>query len=184
MPIILILVSIGIFFLFIDPQIKGIEAVNQTIRVNDEMIELGNNLREDREQLQEKYSNISSADKEILRKILPDTVDNVRLILDINNIADDFGITITNIGVEGGSNSETEENENSVIDANTTGFDYGAIELSFSVVSTYNNFKRFMMDLEDSLRLVDITSFSVAPASTETGELYSFSVSLNTYWLR
>ena len=96
-PIILVVVSVAAFFFFIDPQIKEIKGMDLTITQNDDIIKLGNRLRDDKEELLARYTNIGQDDKDDLRKVLPDTVDNVRLILDINNIADKFGITISNI---------------------------------------------------------------------------------------
>lgn len=181
----MILVAVGIFFALINPQYKKIKEMNATIAENSEMIQLATELRDQREKLQTKFNNIGVDDRDALRKILPDTVDNVRLVLDINNIASDQGILITNIGVEGDT-AQSSESENATsrasITSDRTGASYGTITLSFSVSAEYDNFKQFLRRLENSLRLVDVTDFSVR-AGTQSG-LYSYSVKLNTYWLR
>lgn len=176
MPIIFIIVSIGIFFTYIDPEYKKIKSHQETINRNNDMLVRAQELRQKREELQQKYNDIGEEDRKRLEKLLPDTVDNVRLILDINNIASDFGIAITDIGVTeeqetGGTNQITEN----------TGEKYGTIELSFSVSATYETFKRFLETLEDSLRLVDVTSFTV---NAGEGVFYNYTVNLQTYWLR
>lgn len=176
MPLIFILVSVGVFIFFVDPQYNEIKEINKTIEENRDLIELAEELRRERDTLQEQYNNISSQDREKLLKILPDTVDNVRLILDINNIAEDFGIAITNIGVQG---NEEQQGGGSLTDK--SGKNYGTIGITFSVSARYDVFKQFMQKLENSMRLVDIESFSV---STGDGVFYNFNVSMNTYWLK
>jgi Tfp pilus assembly protein PilO len=176
MPLVFIVVSVGIFFVYIDPLYKEIQGFQKTIIEQEDMLVKAQELRQKREQLQQKYNDIGEEDRERLEKMIPNTVDNVQLILDINNIASDFGIAITDIGVteesEGGGTSQITEN---------TGEKYGTIELSFSVSATYETFKRFLETLEDSLRLVDVTSFTVNAGDQV---FYNYTVNLQTYWLR
>jgi len=59
---------------------------------------------------------------------------------------------------------------------------YETVQFSFSVVSTYDNFKRFLDDLAISLRVVDVTSISVSEISGEE-DFYRYDVGIKTYWL-
>jgi Tfp pilus assembly protein PilO len=109
-----------------------------------------------------------------LEKLLPDNIDNIKLIIDMNRIAQKHTLSLKNIRLDSGVK----------IDSEKIGKDnkkYGTVGLSFSVNSSYDNFQNFLNDLEKSLRLVDITDLSVT--SNDTG-LYDFSVSLKTYWLK
>lgn len=185
-PVILILVSVGVFFFFIDPQKKEFDELVQEKNNNSITIERTRDLREARGALNEKYKNISTEDRQKLEKILPDTVDNVRLILDINNIANKYGLSLRGISVSGGPIDESGEINRS--SGSTAGQLYGVISLSFSFTADYELFKIFIKDLEDSMRLVDIINFSVSASSansaSSTGEFYDYSLTLNTYWLR
>lgn len=174
-PLILIILAIGSFFIFIDPKFGDIKELQEEIDDNQELIDIAVELRRKREELQDKFNMISPEEREKLEKVLPDAVDNVRLINDINNIANDFGVSLTDISI---NEASTPTGEN-VVDK--TGKMYGEINLNFSVSSRYDTFKEFMYSLERSLRLVDIESFSV---TVEEGVFYNFKVSLNTYWLR
>lgn len=178
MPIILILISVGIFFTFIDPQYKEIQELNKDIAENNRMLNLAQELKDKRDDLQDKFNSIGEEDRKTLEKILPDTVDNVRLILDINNIANDVGIQITNIGINNEQDQDSVKKD--VIDR-TSATGYGTLSLSFSVSSTYEIFKVFIERLEDSLRLVDIVDLSVLVGESD---FYGYDVTLNTYWLR
>jgi len=193
-PLILIALSIGLFFVFINPQYSKAKELSTKIEANKKMIILANQLRDEQSKLEEAYKNISPKERDTLKKILPDTVDNVRLILDINNIANDFGINLANIGIGGednqsggsGAGQSTGNRTTNTVDSAAQSSKYGIIQLSFSVTSSYENFKAFMERLENSLRLVDITDFRIqAGAVNPTGQQeFNYSVSINTYWLK
>lgn len=185
-PIIFFLASIGIFFMYVDPNYKGradfIESDYNTYGIKQLQIEKvqydntannSNKVTEKRDSLIEKKNSILTEDQDKLQKLLPDNIDNVKLILEVNDIAEKRSLTIRNIAI-GGNTKKTEEigPDNSA---------YGTVSLKFSVLSSYDNFLNFLDDLENNLRLVDITDISFN--STDNG-FYEFSFSLNTYWLK
>jgi len=178
-PIILILVSIGVFFFFIDPQKKELDQLVKEKNANATMLEKAKNLRESRGRLSDAYKKIGEEDRKKLSKILPDTVDNVRLILDLDELAKKYGISIKGINVSGGPLQGSKEVNRGV--AETSSGDYGTIQVSFSFSSSYDVFKIFMKELQDSMRLLDITDFTIT--SSDNG-FYNYSITLNTYWLR
>lgn len=178
-PIILILVSVGVFFVVIDPQKKELNALLEEKNKNEVTIQKAKDLRTALGTLQEKYNKISEDDRTRLSQMLPDTVDNIRLMRDINNIADKYGIELKSIGISGGPTEEGKEvNRGS---GSNSGQLYGTIQLTLSFSASYEIFKTFLKDLEASLRLVDVTDLSV---SASEGDYYNYSITLNTYWLR
>lgn len=181
LPIILILLAIGIFFVFIDPEYTKVKELSRERVENEKTLTLAKQLQDKREVLQSSFNNISAAEKDQLSKLLPDTVDNVRLVLDINNIAETYGVVIRNISVE------AEQANNDLVDAQVISADntdnIGVITLGFSMVATYDVFIQFMKDLEEALRIVDIKSLSVQKSSLE-GNFLNFTITLDTYWLR
>lgn len=194
LPIFLILSSIGIFFGYVDPNYKGggdPSAVNlsgtttvdyssygilflrseltkfQDISTKSEQIIL------DRDNLVKKSNNITTANKNKLSKFLPTNVDNIRLIIEISDMASARGLFAKNISV-----SDPKKNTDSV---NTNNSSYNTLLVRFSVNTTYDNFLLFLDDLEKNLRILDITDISFS--STDTG-FYDFNVGLKTYWLK
>jgi hypothetical protein len=156
--LLLIIVSIGIFFFYIDPQYKELKTLRQTQAENEVMLAKAAKLRADREVLNTRYTAISEAEKDQLAKVIPETVDNVRLILDIDNIAQKYGVVLRGITITGGTeNAETKSKQ--IVDK--TDKKNGTITLGFSFTASYDTFKKFMIDLENSLRIVDITDFTV-----------------------
>jgi Tfp pilus assembly protein PilO len=185
-PIILILSSIGIFFGYVDPNYKGGSGVVDTDittygikQLNDEYAKYENTVNnstkvvQNRKVLTDKNNKISSPDKDKLTKMLPDNIDNVRLILEISDIAAARNLAVKNISISGPAQTSS-----SIGPDNTP---YGTLSLKFSVNASYDNFQNFAKDLEENLRMIDITDVNFS--STETG-FYDFNVSLNTYWLK
>lgn len=178
-PFILILVSIGIFFFFIDPQSKEIQVLLEEKQENENMLEKARELREKREELNRRYTNITEEERETLKKVLPETVDNVRLIRDINLIANKYNMELADISITGGL-EETNDGSSKIVDQ--TESQYGAITLGFSTTAPYDVFKSFLDDLEDSLRIVDINKLDIE--ASEKSKIYNYLVELDTYWLR
>jgi Tfp pilus assembly protein PilO len=149
---------------------------------NDTMLTLAEQLQRKRDELHDAYTAISPEERENLTKLLPDTVDNVRLILDISNIAAESGIEIRDISVtrEGEQLERRQTNTASTI---TTSNDIGTITLSFSVEATYEKFVGFIKSLERALRLVDIRALEINPSRGDN-IFYNFDITLDTYWLR
>lgn len=192
MPILLIIVSIGIFFIVIDPEYNDVKDLQREIEQNNRTLDLAAQLRQKRELLRQKYNQISESERFELTKLLPDTVDNVRLIIDINNIAEKYGIIIQNFEI---TTSEDSDRDIRVLDSEFEGIiedaavEYpdtskvGVISFSFSVAAQYDVFIEFLKDLEEALRIVDIRSISIDKGDGED-VFYNYRVNLDTYWLK
>lgn len=173
-PIILFITAIGLFFGFTNGQYQAAKLKEAE---QSRLVEANNKaaqLRAVRETLTEARNKISEVDILKIKKLLPDGVENVGLIIDINNIASKYGVNIKNTRINEGSTNRGE----------TLGPDatkYGTISLNFTITTSYDNFILFMRDLESSLRLVDVTALSFTSNKNNT---YDFNVTLQTYWLK
>ena len=182
-PIILIIISIGTFFFYVDPNYRGTDLSNgaqsiQDLQKEDAQYQASLNnttaIRMKRQTLMDKESGINPSDLSKLQKLLPDNIDNIKLVIDINQIAQTHNLTLKDIKLD--TSIKTNPNKLGVDTSK-----HGTVGLSFSVTSSYDNFQNFLTDLEKSLRLVDITDLSVT--GNDTG-IYDFSVGLKTYWLK
>jgi len=186
LPIILIASSIAVFFGYVDPNYKGNGVQNSSdysqagvvflkseLTKYDDILNSSTKIIAQRDTLVAKKNTISEADKARLEKLLPNNIDNIRLIIEISKIAENRSLVVKNVSF--GDLTKT---------TNTIGPDnslYGTMSLKFTVNSSYNNFLNFLQDLESNLRLLDITDISFT--ATDSG-FYDFNVSLNTYWLK
>ncbi|MEK7575214.1 MAG: hypothetical protein AAB511_03220 [Patescibacteria group bacterium] len=206
-PIILIIASVGLFFGYIDPtytKITGsVEPAGKSImELQAEEQNYINALTKTadidrvRTGLASQFTALDRGGVEKLEKLLPDNIDTVRLIIDINNRAAKYGMSPSNItlSVPGALSASSNRNSSTAATAMTVGPDdslYGSVKLSFNVTGSYDNFLRFLQELEVSLRIVDITSLSFkayTPPASATSEVvadeYTYSMTIRTYYLK
>ncbi len=175
MPIILILLGVGSFVLYTNPQYQKLKVKIVESQKISEANTKAAALRVVRGRLTDDRKKISEFDVDKLTKMIPDGVENVGLIIDIDNIANKYGMRIRNTKI---SDITT---RNTAIAVGPDSKKYGAITLSFSVTSGYDNFLIFLKDLEASVRLVDVTNLTFT--SNKDGK-YDFNITLQTYWLK
>lgn len=172
-PIILFIASLGTFFLYANPTYQTIKAESVQAKTISEANANAVSLRAARGQLLDQMNAISIDDRSRLIKALPDNIENVDLIININNIA-----LLHNMKIKGAKVGEPNTSDPAA-GPNTS--KYGTIALSFTVSTTYDEFLSFMKDLEASLRLVDVSNLSFS--ATDNGK-YDFNITLQTYWLK
>ncbi len=183
--IILILGAIGIYYGYTKHVFADIKDIKVQLANYKDTLNKANELSEEQQQLTDLMNSFNQADREKLDKLIPDNADNVRLILDIQNIAQGSGLSIKNIKINEnnaqGSQSDPVADAESISNGNSNE-KYNFITLSFTVTSTYSNYVPFVKKLEQSLRLVDITALSIKPGSAPG--LYDFDMTLRAYWLK
>lgn len=175
LPVLFVVIAVGIFFGFIDPAYDRVKELRAEEAQFDQALTRSKELQSVRDQLLSRYNTFSQEELDRLEKLLPDNVDNVRLILDFDSLASRYGMRVRNVALE--------SNESRAARGQVGGSDskYESLIMSFTVSGTYDTFRAFLADLEQSLRLVDVTS--VTFSATESG-VYDYSVSIKTYWLK
>lgn len=180
--IFLIIGAGAVFFFYTKPAYDGLDALRAQVAQYDQALEKSKELLQVQSNLLAQYNNFTEEDKDRLQKLLPDTVDNIQLILDISSLAVRHGLTLENVDVD--KVSTTNSNSGS----GTIGGDerpYDSISLKFSTRSSYANFQAFLKDLEASLRIVDLTTLSISKGDTTSGsQIYQYDITLKTYWLK
>ncbi|MDB5266953.1 MAG: hypothetical protein JWN89_768 [Parcubacteria group bacterium] len=175
--IVLILIAGGLFYTFINPQYTKVKGLRDEANKYDEILSNVSTLTETRDSLLMKYRSMPKVELERLSKVLPDNVDTVKLAMDFDTIAAKYGISIKSI-----QTGEVKNDTGSNIVQPTAGKPYETVGVTFSFVSSYENFRKFMHDIEQSLRLIDVKSVSFETRGD--GGLYEYKVSIQTYWLK
>lgn len=176
LPLILVAVAGVVFFQLTDPILAQVDELKiEQARLN-EGLDNAKALRRVLEELLATYNSFNQADLERLNKFLPDNVDNVRLIIDINSIARPYNMTIRDLKIK----ADEDKGEASVIEGGDK-MNKGAITLGFAVTGSYANLQAFLSDLAKSLRLVDISAVNFK--STPEG-FYEYNIEIQTYWLK
>ena len=129
--------------------------------------------------------------------MIPDNVENVKLIIDFDNMLQDLvaqnktealyksagdtgKISIDNPKITQGT---------TVLDGTFDATQLGVADFSFSVSLTYQDFLDFLRRIENSTRVFDVESISFsAPNSSGVKDpnniVYTFNIALKTYWLK
>ncbi len=202
MPIILIAISGVVFFTFSKPMYEEISGLRQKAASHNEALGNSKALENARDALTTKKNSIKPENLLKLEKLLPQNIDNIRLILEIEKIALPFGMVLKDVKYNT-NDKEVAKNPatpgGSVVSAAApvvtpaTKKDYGVWELGFSTTGTYNNFINFVKDLESNLRIVDIASIQFSSASGTGGSAggantaegsYKYDFKIKTYWLK
>ncbi len=179
LPLVLVGTAIALFMLYTDPTYQTIKALSVQNTSYTDALQKAQELRSVRDNLLAKRNNFQPTDLDKIQHLLPDNVDNIRLIIDINNIASRHGLSLSNVNL---GNLDKDGN-NPADNSATPGSPTGSVDVGFSVkTNDYNTFLAFLQDLEHSLRLLDVMNlgFTVNQGSTD-GVTYTFTV--RTYWL-
>jgi Tfp pilus assembly protein PilO len=177
LAIFLILASVGIYYGYTKNTFATIGDLRKQSGDYKEALATVDKISKIRNDLKTKIDAYPADKVERLNKLLPDKADNVQILIDITNIGRDLGLTLNNININEESGNNNNNTEVSVLNDNSK---YRSVSLSFSVLSTYQNFQTFLARLEKSLRVVDITELSVK--TTDSPNVYNFSITLKTYW--
>lgn len=177
-PIIAVLLAGALMYLYVDPTYDSIKALRAEEATLNTALSRALELQTTRDQLISRYNTFSPDDLARLEKFLPDHVDNVRLVLDMDSMASQYGMRVRNVAIEKQDEKKKGRTTQAVGPDERT---YESMPLSFSVTGDYSTFRSFLKDLEQSLRLVDIEGVSFS--STDTG-FYEFTINLRTYWLK
>lgn len=190
-PIFLILLSVGGFVMLVSPEYKKVEALRSEVAAYDNALNNSKALESERDKLVTKYNAIDQGNLDKISKMLPDSIDNIRLILEIEKIASPYGMTLKDVKYE--DTKKEEEGATPIAGTNNEAVneDYGVWNLEFSTEGSYNNFIKFTKDMEKNLRLVDIASVTFSAAdgaasskSAVANDVYKYSFKIKTYWLK
>lgn len=177
-PIILIVISLGTFFLYTEPVYRGKDIFNgkQSIKIlkeehlkYQEILKSTIEIEAKSKELEAKKNSFSNTDLEKLERVLPDHIDGIELIVDVNKIAKSHDLIIKDVELK---------NENNNLNNNKK---YGTLSLSFSVKTSYPGFLLFLSDLEKSSRLFEIDGLII---NGNDSEIYDFQINLKTFWLK
>ena len=187
-PIILIGISVATFFVFTNPLYQDIVLLREEVAEYNQALNNSKALENERDKLTQKYNSIGGENLNKLEKLLPESVDNIRLVLELEKLALPHGMVLRDVQYDS-TQKDSFVNlgviQGEVVNQNLRK-DYGTWNLEFSTEGTYNNFLNFVEDLENNLRIVDIASVSFSSDSglNTPSDVYKYNFKIRTYWLK
>lgn len=168
------------FVVFIVPNYHEISALRAQSADYNQVLSNARTLQEERNKLVAKYNAFDPALLGKLNTMLPTNPENMKLILELNSIAKQYGLALQNVKIEDGS-TDTQTTARPAGAAPNT--DIGTLRITFSASGPYVGFTNFIRTIERSLRVVDIDKISFS-AIDEARQNYQYTVGVKTYWLK
>ncbi len=178
LPILLLVAAVGLFVGYTNKAFQATKTIAAQTAAYEQALSTSKQLRAKRDELLSKRDTFSAEQVQKLERMLPDNVDNIRLIIDINNIAARHALTLKNVSL-GSVSSASGARSAAAIGA--SGDAIGSVELGFTLASSFDNFLAFLTDLEHSLRVVDMEKLSFKYSGP--ADMTDFSMTIRTYWL-
>jgi hypothetical protein len=179
-PVIGFLIALGLFFGYINPTVTGpIAAIRLEIAEYDRALEAAARFKEKEAELAADRAAIPPESLVRLEAFLPDGVDNVQLILDLDALASRTGLVLDDFQTtEAQQNAPAEATSGIVV---PTDAPIDSIELSATGTGTYEAFRTFLSASEISLRPLDLTNLEL---KTSQNGVYTYGMTFRLYWLR
>ena len=181
LPVSFLIIAGVIFFWYINPTYAEVQTLLTKESQYDEALSKARELQDIRDQLLARYNTFSKEELDRLQKLLPDHVDNVRLILDLDSMASRYGMRVRNVIIDTAGTTPAGAGIANTQAIGPSNQNYESVVITFSVSGSYDTFRQYLADLEKSLRLGDVIGVTFTP--NDTG-IYDFSVNLKTYWLK
>jgi Tfp pilus assembly protein PilO len=178
LPSLSLIIAVAAFFMYVSPTWSGsIAATKAAIANDDQALSAASQYVAEQNQLATERDAIDPTDLARVTAFLPDSVDNVGLILDLNALAAHSGLSLANIDVVANSSDSSRSPATGSAGASPL----GSVDLSLSAIGTYAALQNFLRGVERSRRLVDIRDLIVR--GSDTG-VYNYQMVLRLYWLR
>jgi hypothetical protein len=171
-----VILTLAIGYAFIYPSVGDLSVLTEEKQKYENFLEMTGDIEAKKNELLSKFDAISDTDKKEIETILPNSLNLVKLVSDIDAVAARHGISINKI-----SSKEVSSSVGNSIEGAAPQKSYQSSIVGFSFTATYGEFRSFMDDLGKSLRVLDIRSVRFG---TQDNGVYSYSVEFETYWLQ
>ena len=185
LPVILIIIAVGLYFTYISPTYtQKILPLKEEIARSDAALAAAEEFKQKEAQITTERSAIPADGIARLQAYLPDGVDNVQLVLDLNALASRSGIALSNFKIKDNSvtsvaNGQPNQQPGQQV-LSTNGKVSDSLDLSVTATGTYSAFRSFLFGIEHSLRPLDITEMKVSDSKTG---VYSYDMTIRIYSL-
>ena len=190
LPILFIGIAVVAFIFGVNPWYNDVSALRSDILAYNTALDNSAQLKLAEDSLIKSYIGIKQSDKDRLNSFIPNSVNNIQFILEVERIANLHNMPIKDLKFEAKKQASSNSGNTVVAQVGIDGKPYGVFPLEFSTEGTYDSFVLFLKDLEYNLRLIDIKSISfTVPDSVKVTDgfdpnIYKYSVKVETYWLK
>ena len=183
-PTLALIIALALFFAYVNPTWNGpIAATKAALASDDTALAAATSYTSEQSQLTAARNAIDTANIARLETFLPDSIDNVGLILDLDALAAHSGLALSNIDVvnssSAGAQADGSASAAALPSAGTS--PVGSIDLTLSAIGTWSALQNFLSGVEKSERILDVRDLTVK--GSDTG-VYNYQMIVRLYWLR
>ncbi|OJI09568.1 MAG: hypothetical protein COV08_00270 [Candidatus Vogelbacteria bacterium CG10_big_fil_rev_8_21_14_0_10_49_38] len=160
---------------FLGQESAGLKELLEEKKILNEALINADKIKDKIAELNRAEESISAEDLAKLEKFIPDHIDNINLIIDVNNIAFRHGLSLKDVKVREAEARATQSTPLTGQNQISETF------ISFSVAGDYAALISFLDGLANSLRVADVTNLSFSVDNIGVNQ-YNFEV--KTYWVK
>lgn len=176
LSILMLIASIAGFAVFVVPHYNTITTLRAQEADYETVLSNARKLKEQRNALVKRYNAFDQVQLQKLGVMVPTNPENMKLVLALQSIATQYGMVLQNVKIEDAEPVTTKPNAQS-------NSELGTLTINFSVAGPYGSFTNFVRTIEKSLRMIELKKVSFAAADPKN-QIYQYSVSVKTYWLK
>lgn len=181
-PTLSITIAIVLFIFVSQPQFATISTLNQEISAYKDTTKRYQEFNAELSALMSTKNNIRISDRERIDTMIPTSIDNTRLLVDIEAMAKRNSLLFGNITIETGANNFDIKKSNENV-SDTQASNHSTLvtnDISFEVIGTYEQFKSFLSEIESSLTLMEVIKISL---KAQNGTFQKYAITVQTYAL-
>jgi|GEM_PF-1079119 Tfp pilus assembly protein PilO len=203
LPIILIILGIASFFWYTQPMYQATDAIQEEIDEYETALSQVGEIQQIRDDLLRQYNQLPRTNLYVMSRVLPERLDTVRMLVELNQIALQYNMTVQDIAFTERTDDKENRPRRNTEEQDTKPKQYESAKVNFAVTGTYEDVTNFVKDVERSTRLIDIIQFQVGGTEEEfnsdsgqgevvvsfgeegppSGEDNMYTITGMTYWL-
>lgn len=183
-PILSVLVAIAIFFLYVRPEFEEIRLIQDEANEYREAVAKAAEFNQLLNSLLAKRNAIGARELERLEALLPDSTNQIRAVIDIEQLAEQHEVALGSISVQLDGVVDLDVDAvggDDIADLdrlNITRDDFETSDISFNITATYDQMKDFIQDLERSLVLMELMNLTFA---SQEGDLQEYNLTIRLF---
>ncbi len=178
-PVFAIIIAIVVYFFFSKPIFEEIILIKEDVKKFETAIAKADDVQSELRALIAKKNSYGMIELGRLDALMPDRVDEVKLLADLKEMSRSLNILMGNFEVS---------RQTTLVDDSASGADVSLVnyadmyysDISFSIIGTYEKLKQLLMNIERSLTLLDVINVTLG---TSGADLMQFDITVRTYAL-
>lgn len=162
-----------VFFTWTQPMLDSVKGLSEQKGILNEKLFSMKEIEKERENILDSYNSVGDTNREKVGKILPSSMKEMDLIVELENMAANSGVALKDVNISDAG----PESAGSVKNGET--FYPNEIGLTIKASGPYQSFKEFLKNIESNLRIIDVESLDFISGDVDS---YEYNLKIKSYW--